>query len=106
VVVEFVRLDERGIGQLPQNSLSGGRDWALARGALVGVTARAWVEESATAVLRDTGDVRRTVSFESSSSGERELIARESALEAAGRATGTALGRRILGEVDVTQEPM
>jgi hypothetical protein len=73
---------------------------------LVGVTARAWVEERPSEADRDTGDVRRTAAFDTASSATIDLITRDTALESAGRATGTALGRRILGEIEVTQEPM
>jgi hypothetical protein len=100
-MVELLRLDERGIGQLQQMS-----GFALARGTLVGITARAWVEEKPSEAVRDTGDVRRTSSFDTASNATNDLVTRESALEAAGRATGVALGRRILGEIEVTQEPM
>jgi hypothetical protein len=110
VVVEFVRVDERGGGPQVQRELTGA-PWALARSTLVGVTARAWVEESPTVVLRDTGDVRRTTSYEAPGLGSpsqrvSELASREAALDAAARATGAALGRRVLGEIEVTQEPM
>jgi len=106
VVVELVRVDERGIGQAQTALAAAANGGALARGTLVGVTARAWVEEKPNSAMRDTGDIRRTVSFGVESSTSADLTTREVALEAAGRATGAALGRRVLGEVEVTQEPM
>lgn len=101
VVVEFVRLDERGTA--PSQQPEG---WALARGTLVGVTARAWVEQTPSEVARDTGDVRRTTSYETAPNATRDLVTRDIALESAARSVGEALGRRVLGEVEVTQEPM
>jgi hypothetical protein len=100
-VVELVRLDERGTGPLVQ-----GNSWALARGTLVGITARAWVEEKPSEAVRDTGDVRRTSSYDTKSNTTDDLISRDATLETIGRQLGEALGRRILGEVEVTQEPM
>jgi hypothetical protein len=110
VVVEFVRLDERGAGPQVQRELTG-QPWALARSTVVGVTARAWIEEGPAVVVRDTGDVRRTTSYEAPGLGSPnqrvlELTSREAAVDAAARATGAALGRRVLGEVEVTQEPL
>jgi hypothetical protein len=102
VVVELVRVDERGAGP----SQLGNTAWAVARGSIVGVTARAWIEESPSQVTRDSGDVRRTVTFGTQSGALDALLTREAALTEAGRATGAALGRRVLGEVEVTQEPM
>jgi hypothetical protein len=105
-VVEFVRLDERGSGPSQNHGSLVAGNWALARGSLVGVTARAWVEESEGRVTRDTGDIRRTSGHATEASETRELMARDAALDAAGQATGAALGRRLLGEIEVTQEPM
>lgn len=101
VVVELVRLDERGTGQLEQ-----GNNWALARGTIVGLTARAWVEEKPSEAVRDTGDIRRTSSYDTKPNSTDDLISRDAALESTGRHLGEALARRILGEVEVTQEPM
>jgi hypothetical protein len=101
VVVELVRLDERGTGQLEQ-----GNSWALARGTIVGLTARAWVEEKPSEAVRDTGDIRRTNSYDTKPNSTDDLISRDAALESTGHHLGEALARRILGEVEVTQEPM
>ncbi|MGC4065839.1 MAG: hypothetical protein QM784_14550 [Polyangiaceae bacterium] len=110
VVVEFVRLDERGAGPQVQRELTSA-SWALARGTVVGVTARAWIEEGPSLVVRDTGDVRRTTSYDapglgSASQTTMEVTSREAAIESAATATGAALGRRVLGEIEVTQEPL
>lgn len=104
VVLELVRVDERGTAQLLTDAQSGGLP--LASGALVGVTARAWVENANGSVERDTGDVRRTAAFGSRTDPGLDSAQREAALANAGRAVGEALGRRVMGEVDVTQEPM
>lgn len=102
VVVELVRVDERGVGQ----ALRGNATWAMARGTHVGVTARAWIEEGPSKVTRDSGDVRRTVTFATATGALEDWATREGALSEAGRATGAAIGRRVLGEIEVTQEPM
>lgn len=106
VVVELVRINERGTGQTLTSPEGGGAPSPLASGALVGVTARAWVEIAPGQVERDTGDVRRTSAFGSQASASFDAAQREAALMSAGRAVGEALGRRIMGEIEVTQEPM
>jgi hypothetical protein len=106
VLVELVRVDERGTSQTLAPAQEGGGVLPLASGALVGVTARAWVENSDSRVERDTGDVRRTGAFGSAANSGLDAARREAALSLAGRATGEALGRRIMGEVEVLQEPM
>jgi hypothetical protein len=105
VVVELVRVDERGTAQTLTQQPSGGL-LPSASGALVGVTARAWVEVDASHVEHDTGDVRRTSAFGSAVNPGFDAAVREAALSAVGQATGEALGRRIMGEVEVAQEPM
>lgn len=105
VVVELVRVDERGTAQTLV-AQPGGSELPLASGALVGVTARAWVETADHRVDRDTGDVRRTSGFASTAGSSLDTVRREAALDSAGRATGEAIGRRIMGEVEVAQEPM
>jgi hypothetical protein len=109
VVVELVRVDERTAGQAVwQNPTSiGGSEVVVGRGSVVGVTARAWILESPDArVIRDTGDVRRTATHASGSRPAIDHEQREAALVGAGRAAGEALGRRLLGEVEPSEEPM
>lgn len=109
VVVELVRVDERTAGQSvaanPTNL--GGEEVVLGRGSAVGVTGRAWIIESPEArSFRDTGDVRRVRVHAAGSSSGVDHEAREAALVVAGRLTGAALARRLMGEVEPSQEPM
>lgn len=106
VVVELVRVEERGTAQTLARDPSGGGELPMAGGALVGVTARAWVQYANGQVERDTGDVRRTASFRSQANPGFDATQREAALANAARAVGEALGRRVMGEVEVAQEPM
>jgi hypothetical protein len=106
VVVELVRIDERGTAQSLTPQPNGGVELPAASGALVGVTARAWVETTPSRVERDTGDVRRTSAFGSASDPGLDAARREAALNAAGHETGEAIGRRVMGEIEVAQEPM
>ncbi len=104
-VLELLRVDERGTGL----ALQPGQPSAtpLARGATVGVTARAWIEDSPGAKpYRDTGDVRRVYSSATGSSLATEALAHDTAVEQAGFATGEAIGRRLLGEVEPGLEPL
>jgi len=108
VVVELVRVDERSSGQRAVTNSTGVGEGALAqaRGSLVAVTARAWIEEGPhQRPLRDTGDVRRTA-MHASGSGLIDVDRRETALRVAGQAVGAALGRRVVGEVEPKDEPM
>ncbi len=106
VVVELVRIDERGTAQGLTTRPGDDRELPRAAGALVGVTARAWVELSESQLERDTGDVRRTAAFGSAANAGLDSARREAALDAAGYAVGEAIGRRVMGEIDVAQEPM
>lgn len=105
VVVELVRVEERGTAQTLARD-DAGRELPLAGGALVGVTARAWVQLANGQVERDTGDVRRTSAFRSQVDPGFDSAQREAALGDAARAVGEALGRRVMGEIEVAQEPM
>ncbi|HEY5958254.1 MAG TPA: hypothetical protein VIV60_16935 [Polyangiaceae bacterium] len=105
LVVELVRVDERGTAQTLLRQADGNQ-LPIASGALVGVTARAWVESEPSRVERDSGDIRRTAAFGTEANAGLDAATREAALQSAGRATGEAIGRRVLGEVEVTQEPM
>lgn len=106
VVVELVRVEERGTAQTLARDPSGAGELPIAGGALVGVTARAWVQYANGQVVRDTGDVRRTAAFRSQMDPGFDSAQREAALGNAARAVGEALGRRVMGEVEVAQEPM
>ena len=104
-VLELLRVDEHGLGMAVQP----GQPTALplARGATVGVTARAWIEESSGArPNRDTGDVRRVATVATGATLETDAAAHDSAVEQAGFTTGRAIGRRLLGEVEPTLEPL
>jgi hypothetical protein len=97
LVIEVLRIDEapRGMIALPATS-----DRSVSsRGAAVAVTARGWVVEQAGArPTRDTGDVRRVVTFAHSDDPRLDALARGGAVRSAGNEAGEALARRVLGE--------
>jgi hypothetical protein len=104
-VLELLRVDERGAGMAvqPAQPLA----TPLARGATVGVTARAWIEDSpSTKPYSDTGDVRRVYMVATGTTLATDALAHDSAVEQAGLATGQALGRRLLGEIEPGLEPL
>jgi hypothetical protein len=104
-VLELLRVDERGAGMAVQ--LSQPSATPLTRGATVGVTARAWVEDSPNSrPYHDTGDVRRVYTVATGSTLAADALAHDSAVEQAGFATGQAIGRRLLGEVEPALEPL
>ena len=104
-VVELLRVDERGLGVAVQPGQASATP--LARGSTVGVTARAWVEDSVGArPYRDTGDVRRVATVATGTTLGRDATAHDAALESAGFSAGRAIGRRLLGEVEPTLEPL
>jgi hypothetical protein len=92
LVVELVRVDETSSG------IAALDDRPLARGSVVAVVVRGWVERSAGAEReRDTGNVRRVERFSTatpSADSQRHL----EAARAAARAAGGAIARRVLGE--------
>jgi hypothetical protein len=68
---------------------------------------RAWVEEGSGAPMtRDTGDMRRVQYYAPVNDARLEQWNHDEALQAAGRALGQALGRRLLGEPEPGLEPM
>jgi len=104
-VVELLRVDERSAGIAVQ----AGQPSAvpLARGALVGVTARARVFEGPGAEpFRDTGDVRRVATASSETSLVDDAWGHDDAVQLAAVSVGKALGRRLLGEVEPSMEPL
>ena len=104
-VVELLRVDERAAGMAVQPGQPSGAP--LARGSLVGVTARAWVVESPSAKpYRDTGDVRRVATVMSGASLSSDVANHDGAVELAAAGVGKALGRRLLGEVEPSLEPL
>jgi hypothetical protein len=100
VVVEVVRVDERGSG------IAAAGDTPLARGSRVGVVARAWVEDRPGAPGRDTGDVRRTADSASGASASSDTLQVREALRAAARDAGRALAQRLLGQPVGPEEPL
>jgi hypothetical protein len=104
-VVELLRVDERGAGIAVQPGQPGATP--LARGATVGVTAHAWVEEAPDAQpYNDTGDVRRVVTVATGLTLASDASAHDEAVEQARLETGRAIGRRLMGEVEPTLEPL
>lgn len=105
LVVELVRVDERGAGQRMTPNLTLGEAAPLARGGLVGVVGRAWIEERAGAEpASNTGDVRRASSFAAEAGPGLDALSREDSLSHAGRELGRALVKRLLGEPEPTEE--
>lgn len=94
LVVEVMRVSETAGGL---TSASGSRP--IARSVAIAVTARAWVKEGegAERTALDTGDIRRTSQI---APADQAAVDAEGYLEAAfeaGRRTGVALARRVLG---------
>ena len=110
-MVELLRVDERGVGVAVQ--LGQPRATPLARGSTVGVMARAWIEDSPSAKpYHDTGDVREALhelagdAVATGTTLAMDALAHDTAVEQAGLAAGQAIGRRLLGEVEPTLEPL
>lgn len=106
VVVELVRIDEQGAGARLPTGTDENSAVPVARANSVGVTARAWVEQSEGRVSRDTGDVRRSTGYAYRADASLDAMSREASLQAAAERVGQALGRRILGEVEPGQDLM
>jgi len=106
VVVELVRIDEQGSGARLPTEADMNRGVPMVRANSVGVTARAWIEQSEGRVSRDTGDVRRSTGYAYRADASLDAMSREAGLQAAAERVGRALGRRILGEVEPGQELM
>lgn len=106
LVVELVRVDEKSSGvQLGVDAQ--GRDLPLARGSLVAVTGRAWVElEAGGEAVRDTGDVRRVDRRGADEDPRAEAQLHKDAIRAAARRLGDALAGRVLGEAEPAMEPL
>jgi hypothetical protein len=103
VVVELVRVDEVAAGIAATDV--DGASLPLARGASVGVTARAWVEErEGGPPSRDSGDVRRVETVAQSGEVLASQVAQEDAARAAARRAGAAIARRVLGLVEPGSE--
>jgi hypothetical protein len=105
VLVQLVRLDEQGTGIARFDGPEGALP--LARGSVVGIVGRAWVEEAAGAdPARDTGDIRRVRRYASATDPRVEEQRHSQALRSASRELGRALGRRILGEPEPENEAL
>lgn len=105
-VVEVLRVDELPSGIVAPDPPGGSRR-PIARGMLLGVTARAWVEEGPSgSPVVDTGDVRRVAAAQSSETLKVDSAVRRSAIRAAAREVGESLARRLLGEAEPAVEPM
>jgi hypothetical protein len=94
VIVEVVRVDERGTGTAPA-----AQDLPLARGTAVGVVIRAWVQSKPGGPAeRDTGDVRRVSYVAAGVRANVDSNSYQQALQAASRRAGKAAGRLLMGE--------
>jgi hypothetical protein len=101
VVVELVRIDERSEGI----RLSPDGTYPLARGARIGVSARAWLErEPGGARERDTGDIRVFEVMAAEKDVRLDALRRADALRAASRRLGMRLAARILGRPTAPDE--
>jgi hypothetical protein len=104
VVVELLRVDEVPVGLAATGS---GEPSPLARGSAVGVVARAWVlREAGSLPIRDTGDMRRVEYVAQGAASAGAGFGYATAVRGAARKVGEALARRILGEVEPTDDPL
>jgi hypothetical protein len=102
VVVEVVRVDE-----LPAGIQAPGGETPLGRGASLGVTARAWVEErEGSPAGLDTGDIRRVETVGQGADSVASGLAAIDAIRASARRVGRALALRILRMPEASIEPM
>ena len=103
--VEVLRADETSEGIARANSPNG--PLPVARGTEVGVVARAWVIPSKGAsALRDTGDMRATDLLATPGSAEAAIVSYSDGLRASATRLGRALGRRVLGNPSVSDDPV
>lgn len=106
LVIEVMRVDESASSiaarrQNPQVPFT-----PESRGTRVAVTLRGWIEESpGKSHTRDSGDVRRVEFFEYGSDARIDAARYSDAIRIAARAAGRATARRVLGDVEPTDEP-
>lgn len=107
LVVEVLRVDDQGVGLIaePDVNAPGGRR-PVARGVVVAVVARAWVEPSPGQREWETGDVRRTARRSPGAGSGAEEVGHQDALRRAAREAGRALARRALGQPEPRGEPL
>ena len=106
VLVEVLRVDEIPVGIAAPDPPPGEDRRPVARGLAMAVTARAWVVESAGGEPAvDTGDIRRIGNAATQAGPLENAQQRALAVRAAGRQTGEALARRILGDPEPSVEP-
>lgn len=99
VEVEVLRADETSDGI--QKGLSGA---PIARATEIALVGRACVvQKSGAECLRDTGDVRVADTLSTPASSELAMVTHGDTLRAAGTKLGRALGRRILGNPQVSE---
>lgn len=95
MVVELVRLDERGEG------IRVAAAGPLARGSRVTLTGRAWVEEAPSGPRRwDTGDLSRFELHAAGADAAADRALQDAATRGAARALGRALARRVIGDTE------
>lgn len=105
--IEVVRVDEVGRGLTASPPSPGSSMPSTARGAAIAVVARGWVLEGPTSPpSRQTGDVRRAVTYAYQQDARRDAVLRQDAVRAAGLETGRALARWVLGEPIPVVEPL
>lgn len=93
LVLEIVRIDEAA------DSISSQGGVASARGLTVSVLGRGLVQDGAGgAELRDTGDMRATVTIRTADSARADTFTHDDAVRAAARRLGQKLALRAMGE--------
>jgi hypothetical protein len=101
LVIQVLRVDEQSSGIAAMNEMP------LARGSSVGVSGRAWVEESLGGDrVRDSGDLRRVEWVSSGPTSANDAVRHDGAQRLAGRRLGRSLALRVLGEPEPAVEPM
>ncbi len=105
VEVEVLRADETSEGILRGGSP--GSAVPVARGTEVAVVARAWVIASRGAhASLETGDMRASDLLTVQGSAESSIVAHSDGQRAAATRLGRALGRRILGNPSLSEDPI
>ena len=96
LVVEVLRIDEVGRGLFAE---PGATQPVGSRGAGIAVTVRGIVQPApGSAAARDSGDIRRSVTYAHRNDARFDALSRREAVRAAAYEAGRALARRVLGE--------
>ena len=98
LVLEVTRIDESA------DSISAQGGVPLARGLTVSAVGRGLVEDQTGLPLRDTGDMRATVTLATPGNARADTFAHDDAVRAAARRLGQKLALRAMGEPVSTEE--